>query len=146
VEMFWDNAGTDVDLHLLRAPDVAPFDAVGDCHYANCTPRAPPLDWGAAGVPGDDPLLLRDALRGYGPEVVGIVEPPAGVTSTYRVQGHLHNRLGAPDPASAATVRVYVRGKLEGELKRTLTTQDERWPVVDIAWPAGTLTPVPPGG
>ncbi len=135
IEMFWDNSGTDVDLHVLRTKDSPLFTAPDDCHYQNRTP-----DWGTAGDPTDDPEFVRDALTGYGPEVFGYVNP---VDSTYRVVAVLQNTLLSPTPASKVTVRVYLFGVLKSETYRTLTTMNEIWAVADVTWPSGDVTVLP---
>ncbi|MDY7232312.1 choice-of-anchor D domain-containing protein [Hyalangium rubrum] len=135
VEMFWDNAVTDMDLHVLRVPGAAPGSIPDDCHYANPRP-----DWGEPGVERDDPELLRDALTGYGPEVFGYGEPVAG---SYRVAVVFSRANGAVDPRSTVTVRVYERGVVKGELRRTLSRQGETWNVADVGWPGGVITEAP---
>jgi len=135
VEMFWDNAATDLDLHVLRAPGAALGGIPDDCHYANPRP-----DWGIPGVARDDPELLRDALTGYGPEVFGYGEPAAG---SYRLAVVFARDNGAVDPRSTATVRVYERGVLKGEFRRMLSHQGDAWNVADVSWPSGVLTEVP---
>ena len=134
VELFWDNAVTDLDLHVTNAPAAA-LGTDADCHYAN---RAP--DWGVAGDTSDDPAYLRDALTGYGPEVFGYVNP---VEATYRVHVVLASAHLQPLPTSNATVRVYQYGVLKGEFKKTLDSEGQAWPVVDVTWPSGVLTAVP---
>src|SRR5207244_651779 len=69
IEMFWDNAQTDIDLHVLRTATTKVATLPDDCFYANPKP-----DWGMAGA-GDDPDFIRDALTGYGPELFGYVDP-----------------------------------------------------------------------
>ncbi|HEX8699735.1 MAG TPA: choice-of-anchor D domain-containing protein [Myxococcaceae bacterium] len=135
VEMFWDNAVTDLDLHVLRVPGAALGSIPDDCHYANPSP-----DWGEAGVGRDDPELLRDALTGYGPEVFGYGAPVAG---SYRVVVVFARGNGAVDPRSTVTVRLYERGVVRGEFRRTLGGQGEAWHVADVAWPSGVITEVP---
>ncbi len=135
VEMFWDNAATDMDLHVLRTPDAVLGSSPEDCHYANPHP-----DWGEAGVTGDDPELLRDALTGYGPEVFGYLEPVAG---SYRVAVVFARENGAADPRGTVTVRVYEGGVVKGELRRMLSHQGDTWFVADVAWPSGAITEVP---
>jgi hypothetical protein len=135
VEMFWDNATTDMDLHVLRVPGTVLGSIPDDCHYANPRP-----DWGEAGSAWDDPALLRDALTGYGPEVFGYAEPVAG---SYRVAVVFARDNGAADPRSAVTVRVYERGVMKGEFKRTLAHQGDAWSVADVSWPGGVITEVP---
>ncbi len=135
VEMFWDNAVTDMDLHVLRIPGAALGSIPDDCHYANPRP-----DWGTAGVARDDPELLRDALTGYGPEVFGHGEPGEG---SYRVAVVFSRDNGAVDPRSTVTVRVYEHGVVRGEFRRVLSRQGDAWSVADVTWPAGVITEVP---
>lgn len=135
VELFWDNAATDLDLHVLRVPGAALGSIPDDCHYANPRP-----DWGTPGVAQDDPELLRDALTGYGPEVFGYVEPAAG---SYRLAVVFARENGAVDPRSTVTVRVYELGVLKGEFRRMLSHQGDAWSVADVTWPAGVITEVP---
>ncbi|QSQ22296.1 choice-of-anchor D domain-containing protein [Pyxidicoccus parkwayensis] len=134
VDVSWNNAVTDLDLHVLRNTGAELGSAPDDCHYANPRP-----DWGDPG-PLDDPELLRDRLTGYGPEVFGYEVP---VTGTYRVAVVLARENGAVDPRSEATVRIYDRGALKGEYRRTLAKQGDAWMVADVQWPAGIVTEVP---
>lgn len=135
VEMFWDNTGTDVDLHLLRTNMSTLFTPPDDCFYQNRTP-----DWGMSGSTTDDPELVRDALTGYGPEVFGYVNP---IDTTYRVAVVLANDLLNPMPASKVTVRVYLFGVLKAELTRTLNRKGDIWEVADVTWPSGEITALP---
>jgi hypothetical protein len=135
IELFWDNPGTDLDLHVLRTPDSLLFTPPDDCFYQNRTP-----DWGVVGDPSDDPELVRDALTGFGPEVFGYVNP---IDSTFRVFVVFQNDLLSPTPASRATVRVYVYGVLKAELSRTLPARDTIWEVADVTWPSGEVRPFP---
>jgi hypothetical protein len=135
VEMFWDNATTDMDLHVLRTPGAVLGSSPDDCHYANPRP-----DWGAAGVTEDDPELLRDALTGYGPEVFGYVEPVEG---SYRVAVVFARDNGAVDARSTVTVRVYEHGVVKAEFQRMLSHQGDAWSVADVSWPTGVISEVP---
>ncbi|GMU61734.1 MAG: hypothetical protein AMXMBFR34_34970 [Myxococcaceae bacterium] len=134
VELFWDNTGTDLDLHVLRTPSSALFGIPDDCHYQNRTP-----DWGLP-MGNDNPELMRDALTGYGPEVFGYVNP---IDTTYRVTVVFNNELLSPMPASKATVRVYLYGILKAEVSKTLNKKGDVWRVVDVTWPSGEVMNVP---
>ncbi|MEW6432585.1 MAG: choice-of-anchor D domain-containing protein [Myxococcota bacterium] len=134
VELFWDNTGTDLDLHVLRTASSALFGIPDDCHYQNRTP-----DWGTPGA-SDDPELVRDALTGYGPEVFGYVNP---IDTTYRVTVVFNNELLSATPASKATVRVYLYGVLKAEVSKTLNKKGDVWRVVDVTWPSGEVKAVP---
>ncbi|MDP1825283.1 MAG: choice-of-anchor D domain-containing protein [Archangium sp.] len=135
VEMFWDNPGTDLDLHVLRNSMALLNTTPDDCYYQNRTP-----DWGLVGDTNDDPQLVRDALTGYGPEVFGYVNP---VDGTYRVAVMYENELLSPMPASTVTVRVYLFGILKAERSKTLQTRGTVWEVVDVTWPSGDVTVLP---
>ncbi len=135
VEMFWDNSGTDLDLHVLRNTMALLNSVPDDCFYQNRTP-----DWGVAGSAMDNPALVRDALTGYGPEVFGYVNP---VDGTYRIAVKFENDLLSPMPASRATVRVYLFGVLKAEASRTLPRRGNVWEVVDVTWPSGVVTVLP---
>jgi uncharacterized protein YfaP (DUF2135 family) len=134
--MFWDNINTDMDLHFLDSPTAAVGLAPDDCFYQNPTP-----DWGVKGDSTDDPQMMQDALTGYGPEVVGYVNPPDG---TYRVAVEFKNLHGNNDPTSKVTVRVYEFGVVKGEFTKTLSTVGQLWNVSDIQWPGGTITQIQP--
>lgn len=131
VELFWDNAGTDLDLHVLRTNQALLFTPPDDCHYQNRTP-----DWGTLMETSDDPEFVRDALTGYGPEVFGYVNP---IDSTFRVAVVFQNDLLNPMPASKATVRIYLYGVLKAELSKTLVRKDDIWEVADVTWPSGDI-------
>lgn len=135
VELFWDNPGTDVDLHVSRNPMGTLFTLPDDCYYQN---RAP--DWGVGGDASDDPLLVRDALTGFGPEVFGYVNP---VDGTYRVFAVLENDLLSPMPASRVTVRVYLFGILKAEASKVLERKGATWEVLDVTWPSGDVRLLP---
>ncbi|MBI3182798.1 MAG: choice-of-anchor D domain-containing protein [Myxococcales bacterium] len=132
IELFWSHPKTDIDLHVLRTPTAMVGQAPDDCFYANPKP-----DWGVAGDSSDDPELLRDALTGYGPELLGYVNPADG---SYRVVVEFaHDHLD-PNPSTEVTVRIYEFGVVKAELKKTMLQRGEVWPVADIDWPSGTVT------
>jgi hypothetical protein len=137
IELFWDNMGTDLDLHLLRTPSTRVGLVPDDVFYQNKKP-----DWGVMGDATDDPELSRDALTGYGPEVFGWVNP---VDGTYRIAVAFEQDygLGSMARASRATVRVYQYGILKAELVRTMAERNEVWLVADVVWPSGEVTAVP---
>lgn len=134
VEMFWDNTVTDLDLHVLRTPE-SKVGSPDDCFFQNKKP-----DWGKAGDASDDPQLIDDALRGYGPEVFGWVNP---IDGTSRVVVDFADENLSATPASKATVRVYVRGVVKAEVSRVLEKAGSRWAVVDVEWPTGNVTVLP---
>ncbi|MBS1150524.1 MAG: hypothetical protein H6Q89_2222 [Myxococcaceae bacterium] len=134
VEMFWDNAKTDIDLHVLRTPTSKLGMAPDDAYYANPAP-----EWGQIGA-NDDPIFIRDALTGYGPELFGYVNP---IDTTYRLVAEFANEHLDPNPKSKVTVRIYLYGVVKGEFTRTLEKAGNRWIIADVAWPSGDITAQP---
>lgn len=134
VELFWDNTGTDLDLHMLSWTNAKLFSIPDDCFYQNRTP-----DWGAPGGE-NNPELVRDSLVGYGPEVFGYASP---IESTYRVAVVFENELLSAMPKTKATVRITVLGVLKAERSKSLEKKGEVWEVADIHWPSGEVTPLP---
>ncbi len=129
IELFWDNPGTDLDLHVLKSPQSGLFSKTDDCFYQN---RAPV--WGP--TENDNPELLRDALTGYGPEVFGYANP---IDSSFRAVVVFNNELLSTSPASKATVRVYEFGVLKAEFSKTLEKKDDLWDVAVVNWPNGDI-------
>lgn len=138
VEMFWNHSQPDIDLHMLRTAETVVGDIPDDCHYMNPAP-----DWGELGITEDDPELVRDALVGYGPEVLGYVNPPDGKYRIVSYYKSTHRTDGAPVPAEI-TVRIYLYGVVRFEQKKTLSQNDEIWGVADIDWPSGVITALEP--
>jgi hypothetical protein len=134
VEMFWDNSVTDIDLHVLRTTTSKVGMAPDDAYYANPVP-----EWGQAGAM-DDPIFIRDALTGYGPELFGYVNP---IDTTYRLVAEFANEHLDPNPKSKVTVRVYLYGVVKGEFTRTLEKAGNRWIIADVTWPSGVITAQP---
>ena len=137
-ELVWDHPDTDLDLHLLDRG--AALYSARDCYHGNPAP-----DFGEFGNALDDPRHTRDDLRGFGPERVIYSKPPAG---TFEVAVVFAKTNGAAEPATNATVRVFVYGVLEAEMSAELDTKDQVWRVLQLTWPdAGTspetgITPV----
>ncbi|MDR0966199.1 MAG: choice-of-anchor D domain-containing protein [Myxococcales bacterium] len=134
VELFWDNLQADLDLHLVPDPD--DFFDPSDCHFADGH-LAP--DWGVPGDASDDPLLLRDALTGYGPEIISFPAPSAG---RYRALVHYFSAHHAAATATLATLRLYRFGVLVFESRQTLGSEGARWEAFAVAWPGGELFPI----
>ena len=150
VEMVWNvgaqEDGSDVDLHLKRAPDAAWFDSAStgdDCFYENCRvcdvgyevgdaqvealcreeiastpdPMAV-LEWSAP-LGDDDPRLDLDDVEGGGPENINIRAPRNG---TYRLGVHYFDDDGFGN--STVSLRIYCAGRLAGELGPTVLFGD----------------------
>jgi hypothetical protein len=134
VMLVWDQHDPDLDLHLV--PDGRAFFGPLDCYFAegHMSPN-----WGAEGDASDNPLLDRDALTGFGPEIISYANPASG---RYKVMVHYYSGHGANAPATEATVRVYLFGVVYSETTRSLTAADQRWTVLSIDWPSQVLTPI----
>ncbi len=131
VELVWDNAVTDLDLHFL-APN-ASYEGAKDCWWANQHP-----DFGVQGDPSDDPSCGPDDLAGFGPETATYDTPADG---TYTVVVDFPKDNGAAHPDTHATVRVYELGVVVAELDQDLKKAHERWIAGTIDWPSGKVTP-----
>ncbi len=133
-ELFWDNLQSDLDLHLV--PEGSDFFGEADCHFAEG--QLSP-DWGVPGVPDDDPTLVRDALTGYGPEIISLPAPAQG---RYRALVHYFSAHHARAPATLATLRLYRFGVLVREVRRSLASEGARWEVLAVQWPGGEVTAI----
>jgi hypothetical protein len=132
VELVWDHPTTDLDLHFLEG--AAALYSSKDCYFDNPAP-----DFGEFGSLLDDPELIRDDLNGYGPERIVLTRPSPG---TYAVKVVYFSDHGSPNPASRATVRVYIYGVLAAELSRVLDGPGLLWDALRLDWPNGALTAV----
>jgi hypothetical protein len=129
VELTWDRADTDVDLHLVSESEGGAFHTEPfDCYYENTNP-----DWGTAGVTVDDPAIDIDDVDGYGPENVSLNEPKEGYR--YRVSAHYFDDRGLG--SSTVTVRIYLSGLLRYEGIHPLERTGSGWDVATIDWPSG---------
>ncbi|MCB9670130.1 MAG: hypothetical protein H6734_11705 [Alphaproteobacteria bacterium] len=135
VEMFWDQPGDDMDLHLL-----APNGTIGttlDCYYGNCKPTATPLDWGVANFADDNPTLDRDDVSGTGPENINILAPSNGIF-TVAVKDF------GSDPTIASTtvtVNIYIDAALVWTDTRTIVGDPTAAvEFAEIDWPSGIVT------
>ena len=124
VELVWDKANTDVDLHMvMEGYDFYSYD--GDCCWCNPNPG-----WGNPGV-ADDPQLSLDNRIGYGPEAIEIDTPYDG---SYNIFVHYFNGNGNGD--TMATVKVYLDEVVIAEESRVLSPRD-LWDVGYIYWLGG---------
>lgn len=134
VELVWDNPDTDFDLHMV--PEGEDFFAPKDCYFAEGHMRP---DWGVQGDPSDDPSLDRDALTGYGPEIISYPNPANG---RYRVMVHFFSAHRSKAPATTATLRIYEFGVVRSETRRLMVREDQKWIALSVDWPSGTITPI----
>lgn len=127
-------AGTDLDLHLLHPSawdlGIGWFDLLWDCHHGNWAP-----DWPPDGSDGD-PLCNTDDTDGAGPETTVLSSAEDGATYRIGVFYGADNGFGA----SYATVRIYVRGVLAGEVADVKLLQGDLWEVATVEWPSGAVT------
>jgi hypothetical protein len=129
VELLWNTANADFDLHL-RQEGFELFAVPEDCSYCNPNP-----DWGASGG-DDDPKIDLDDQSGYGPENIVIKTPANG---DYRVAVHYFDDHGDNDVT--ATVRVWVDGVMDFEDTKVMQ-RDEVWDAAIIEWPDKTVIPL----
>ncbi len=177
IEMVWNvnavNDASDVDLHLLRAPNGSWFDSGDegdDCYYVNCkvcdsydedrcreqiaqynmTPDMPPpsqVMWSAP-LDLDDPRLDLDDVEGQGPENLNINRPRNG---TYRLGVHYWDDDGFG--ASTVSVRIFCNGDEAGSFGPLAMRPSgssggpttEFWEVADIEWTNNVCRVVPLG-
>jgi hypothetical protein len=131
VEMQWDTAWGDVDLHLLNVTRTADngWFTPDDCFFANGTP-----DWGAAGAVAN-PTHDRDDRDGYGPENITITNSPASGTYTIGVHSYCDRSAGGMGD-STATVRVYCMGSLIATYTGIRLDDTDDWvTVATVTWP-----------
>lgn len=124
LELTWDRDYTDVDLHLVHEqPSAAFYEAPWDCYFQNKNP-----DWGVPGESADDPLLPADVDDGFGPEIIGLREPPAG---SYRIWSHYYCDDGFG--GTSATVKVFLDGALVAEATTPLVHTGDVWEVASLS-------------
>lgn len=134
IELAWDKAGTDMDLHLVSETEGgAFFSEPFDCFFQNTNP-----DWGVPGSTLDDPSIDIDDVDGFGPENVSLNQPRDD--HRYHVYVHYYDDYGMG--SSNATVRIYLSGMLRYEGIMPLDGQGSGWDVATISWPTGEIESV----
>ena len=129
VELTWDGAAADLDLHLIEN-DGEMFERPYDCTWCNSAPV-----WGASGS-DDDPRLDLDDRGGFGPENINVFKPADG---RYQVIVHYFDDHG--DFAVTAKARIWLEGALIWEGAKVLERNDA-WQVGTINWPEVTFGPL----
>jgi hypothetical protein len=133
IELSWDTAGLNLDLHLAHAElaingedvdgDEVPdpwFDEQFDCWAGNPNPI-----WGDPNNTKDDPTLHREDSDGWGPELLGMSVPEAD--TEYRLAVHMPEEEGAT-PAQAS-IRVYLWDDLVFERANVSLNPGDLWDV-----------------
>ncbi len=144
INLTWDQDASDLDVHLQRGGG-AYGASPSDCYWGNRNP-----EWGVVGVVLDNPRLERDNTSGFGPEVLGLVQPAA---DTYLVQVEsyrLPTASGGGLVPTTATVTIYLNGGGEPGVNQltftqTFTAEERYWQVAEVTASGTTLTVAPRG-
>lgn len=144
IELVWDEAWGDADLHLLR-PGLSTQSAwytIGsanneyDCFYSN-----PVASWPPNGGAGNASLDIDDT-DGFGPENINIADTPSAGTYHIGVAYYCSHSLGPVgtsinpgDGPTGATVRVFCGGVLTDEFAFNLDQTGQFVHVADVTWP-----------
>jgi hypothetical protein len=131
VELQWDQAWGDADLHLLNVTRTPPdgWWTVDDDYFANPTP-----DWGPAGATAN-PTLDVDDRDGFGPENITITQSPQSGTYNIAVHNYCGYSAGGSGPMTA-TVRVYCMGALVATYSGVHIDRTDDWvTVARVTWP-----------
>ena len=129
VQLTWDDATNDQDLHLTHASAGGHFcSSQTDCFYTNKQPLW--FDFDDPGK-GPNPRLDIDDTNGLGPENINIDRPEPG---TYRVFVHNYPKTGSPAAPTVDIVRIYVNGILSFSEQRVVTEYEQVWAAAEITW------------
>ncbi len=129
IQLVWNTDDVDLDLHLIR-PNGTYWDLNDDCFYKTCIPSADnpdPLDWQGLGHPSLD----RDDTNGYGPENINLNDPGIG---NYKIVVFYYDSHNWPNPATDATVRVFVFGAEAASATVHFDQEHMRWDVFEMQW------------
>ncbi len=127
----FDNHGTDVDLHVLHPDAEGDWESSLDCYLQNPTP-----DWGVAGI-SQNPILIRSAQNGAGPEIIQITDPESG---EYDIGVHYVDDKGYG--SSTMTVQIYLNGTITTVSPGKTMNDGYFWEFGSIQWPSGAFTTV----
>ena len=160
VEMFWTEAGDDMDLHLLptgywdqHGCNIYNSSSLRSeiCYFSNCKASSSTglnsVDWGVARDSStnlgydDDPYLDLDDISGVGPENINI-EMPENTTDEYVVVVHDYSGSGDPTISNDVTVNVYLDGALTNTQTIGISGEDTYQTFFSIDYASGTVTPM----
>lgn len=129
IEMHWEHAGDDMDLHLVR--NNGEYESQSDCYYGNCIPDeyGSILSWGDEGA---NPRLDLDNIEGTGPENINIEEPAQGL---YTVVVH-DFPSSVYDGENQVTIRIHLDGEIVFDETRAISGEDSYVPFAMIEWPS----------
>lgn len=159
IQLVWDSATTDHDLHLVYAspiPDTegSAYHTTWDCYWKSCKtncdqfsqrPCDSPTQWfpDYPAFEGPNPRLDIDDTFGLGPENINIDSPADGL---YKVYVHYYAIGSAEDSVpSYATLRIYGNGLLRAEYQRVLE-KNQLWSIAELDWRVDTglsVSPIP---
>jgi hypothetical protein len=137
VQLVWDHADADLDLHVLNDGGEA-FTHEGDCYFSNRQPLSPDTP-GWSTDPDENPRLDVDDDEGYGPENANIKHPPPG--SKWTILVHYWNKQTSGDPTTTAILRVFVYGAQAIELQQTFADDQQLWQALELVWGDDELEP-----
>ena len=160
VEMFWTEAGDDMDLHLLptgywdqHGCNIYNSSSLRSeiCYFSNCRASSSTglnsVDWGVARNSStnigydDDPYLDLDDISGVGPENINI-EVPENTTDEYVVVVHDYSGSGDPTISNDVTVNVYLDGSLTATQTIGISGEDTYQAFFSIDYASGVVTPM----
>jgi len=137
VELYWESAGDDMDLHLIR--EGGRVDSSDDCYFANCSSaRSLRMNWGDPSETMDDPALDLDDIPGVGPENIVIKEPGEAF---YTVVVHDHTSRSYA-PSNLVTVNIFMNGERVFEETRAISGENKQVAIAEINWARKTVTPL----
>jgi len=130
VEMFWEKAEDDMDLHLVRGNGRLESD--DDCFFDNC--KVFGLPWPPSGRPGN-PVLDIDDIDGTGPENINIDQPD---DTLYHVWVHDYP-LWRKNADNEVTVRIYLSGIEVFDETRVIRGEEHYEHFATVDWAAQTV-------
>ncbi|MBN2359793.1 MAG: hypothetical protein JXR83_10090 [Deltaproteobacteria bacterium] len=131
VQLTWDHATADIDLHFIR--NSGSMFTADDCYFGNCD-VAGGLNWGGGGA---NPHLDVDDTDGYGPENINVDQPNNGI---YLIAVHYWSPHANTVP-TYVNVKVFIQGGLRSDYIQQLTLCNQWWEVARVEWPSGLVTP-----